>query len=85
MSDKVRHIYIDGQRRGIVGGLDPETTGSGRCDWVEIYVDHPSLPGRKCERHLIPASFAVQARSGGIAVITGGHRYSFNEEVAHDT
>lgn len=76
MGDRVQHIYIDGQRREIVGGLDPNNLDTDHCGWAEIYVDHPDLPGRRCARHWIPAGFAAGAASRQ-AWRSSGHTYNF--------
>lgn len=63
------HIYLNGERRQIVGGFGPT-----------LYLDHPSLPGRRCSCHNIGME-AANAIMNGMAVKTLGNVYSFRPGV----
>ena len=64
MEKKFTHITIDGVEHQIVryGGGD-------------VVVDHPSLPGQPCARHLLSES-ELNNLFGGASIRTGGHVYS---------
>jgi hypothetical protein len=52
-------------------------------DLLIFYVDHPSLPGRRCARHTLDRASLYHLRRGG-DVFTAGNRYSLVQDEETD-
>lgn len=61
-------IYIDGEPRNLVTPLAER-----------FFVDHPSLPGRRCAQHTLSGYAILHLQHGG-RVFTSGSWYSLSPD-----